>query len=196
MKNGKTIVEWLFKKRLISSDELLIANAFALFLEWRSSSFDPADSTVVFARKFRTNVSTEQIPYEAPMLMVVGEDREDVPEVDILPKDVSNHATTLHNEELGGRVWRLHATAMELRVLLALFEKEAPHRPDMLTILAQAVTQRFGVRDLPYKAVPIVREGLKILSTSWRNRVLTEDRQNGRPEGQTAEGNNGRKRIA
>src|SRR5262249_44612001 len=129
---------------------------------------------VVFARKFRTNVSSHQIPYEAPMLMVVGDEGEEVPEVDIVPagKESSNQAINLHNEEMGERMWRIQATAMELRTLKRLFEREAPDRSDMLTILAQAVTHRFSVRDLPYKAVPIVRKALKILANSWLNRVL------------------------
>ena len=48
----KTVLEWLFRKGLLFSNELLAGQAFALLIEWRIASYSALDSTTIFARKF------------------------------------------------------------------------------------------------------------------------------------------------
>ena len=65
----KTVLEWLFRKGLLFSNELLAGQAFALLIEWRIASYSALDSTTIFARKF-----TESLPpYHLPQRVRVSD---------------------------------------------------------------------------------------------------------------------------
>ena len=44
--------EWLYRKGMLSTNEFLAGEVYALLIEWRHTCFLPKDSTALLARKF------------------------------------------------------------------------------------------------------------------------------------------------
>ena len=173
----RTVIDWLYRKKLLTANEHLAGVALALLLEWRTASFGAADSTVVFARKMLEGdgrgggmCPLQIVAYEVPLLVLAEDDNNDASLIDV---DQITNADTF-NETIQERLLRTLCTRDELQRLMKLFSEALPERPDLLTILGHAVTERVGVRDLPYRDVPLLCSALYLLKEHWREHLLEE----------------------
>ena len=166
----KTTADWLYRKKLITSDELVAGRALALLLEYRWTSVWPEDSTVIYFRKFLM-----ARPYQMATEVAVDGDTE------MSADDGQTKATSLEevlvpekNVSDAVRRERLINSRDELLRIYGLFKRALPECPDLFVRLGRAVTERITVHELAYRDVPLLCAALYVLKEHWRYDLLED----------------------
>lgn len=165
-----TSADWLYRKKLITSDELVAGRALALLLEYRWTCVWPEDSTVIYCQKFLTALPLQlPVRFAADGTTKMSGDEGQTKAVNlggvlVSEKDVSDAV----------RRERLINSRDELLRIHDLFKRALPECPDLFVRLGRAVTERVTVHDLAYRDVPLLCAALHVLKEHWRYDLLED----------------------
>jgi hypothetical protein len=156
-----TTLEWLYRKGLLTSNEVIAGEALALLIEWRLAGLGPQDSTVIFASQFL------QASTPAPVEMLL-KDRLVIKDGELVQYGLEHLGVADHTISIWDRLLRHLECHNELERIDRVLGDDR-----LLPMLATAVLDRIGVRDLPYTDVPAICSALYALKEYWREKLLT-----------------------
>jgi hypothetical protein len=163
-----TTLEWLYRKGLLTSNEFIAGEALALLIEWRLTLPYPPDSTVYFAARHQSLAPPEQVPLELVLEDIARGTKMSGEDETTMGASIEHvHLGQEYFESVSDRFDRNIWGGDELERIDRLFDSK-----QTLPMLATAVLDRIGVRELPHTDVPKICTALYTLKEYWREKLI------------------------